>query len=161
MHFENCTSQNEVEASPIRTFDLIFIQSIPRRQEFQAIKQLALSFGGFAVRNIKSMSTTAVYAIVRLYAPLFTHTHPLSSAPLLPFLNETSFSTRLTTETLPPLRIRCQTAYQPLFSSSHLVLVSELFRIIIFVSERHPRDSKLKLSFLAFTRKGEKERERM
>lgn len=27
--------------------------------------------------------------------------------------------------------------------------MSELFRIIIFVSERHPRGSKLKLSFLA------------
>lgn len=106
------------------------------------------------------MSTTAVSAIVRPYAPSFTHTHPLSSASLLPFLNETSFSTRLTTETLPPsLCTRCQTAYQPL-SLSHLVFVSELFRIIIFVSERHPRDSKLKLSFLAFTRKGERERER-
>lgn len=41
------------------------------------------------------------------------------------------------------------------------VLVSELFRIIIFVSERHPRGSKLKLSFLAFTRMKERERERM
>lgn len=41
-HFENCTSRNEVEASPIRTFDLIFIQSIPRQQEFRAIKQLAI-----------------------------------------------------------------------------------------------------------------------
>ncbi|EFN68008.1 hypothetical protein EAG_08122 [Camponotus floridanus] len=41
-HFENCTSRNEIEASPIRTFDLIFIQSIPRQQEFEAIKQLAI-----------------------------------------------------------------------------------------------------------------------
>lgn len=38
----NCTSQNETEATPASILDLIFIQGIPRRQEFQAIKHFAI-----------------------------------------------------------------------------------------------------------------------
>lgn len=94
-----------------------------------------------------------VYAIVRLYAS--SHTYLLSSVLLLPLLNESSFSTahnRNPLTSLHPMPNRLPTS-PPL-----AVLVSELFRIIIFVSERHPRGSKLKLSFLAFTWKGERER---
>jgi len=107
------------------------------------------------LRNIKRTLIIMVYAIVRQYAPF--RAHPLSSVLLLPLLNETSFSTvhnRNLPISLHPMPNRLPT-FPP-----HAVLVSELFRIIIFVSERHPRGSKLKLSFLAFTRTTEREKER-
>lgn len=113
------------------------------------------------MRNIKSMSTTVVYAIVRLYAPSFTHTHPLSSAPLLPFLNETSSLTRLTTETLPPLRTRCQTVYQPLllFSSRPRVRIIP-YNYIRFGTTPPGLEIEIKLSCF-YAERRERERERM
>lgn len=116
-------------AIPVGILDLIFIQSIPRRQEFRAIKHL-LSFGGLAVRNAKGEPITADYAVVQT----------IRSHPQSPILNETSFS-QTRERSFPPRSGTVGLAAHP--------LVSELFRIIIFVSERHPRGSKLKLSFLA------------
>lgn len=112
------------EPIPVGILDLIFIQGIPRRQEFRAINH-ALSFDGPGARNAKGEPITADYSVVRLYAATpAAHFKP-------DFLLADSGAEALH---LPPRG-------QP--------LASELFRIIIFVSERHPRGSKLKLSFLA------------
>lgn len=125
--------------------DLIFIQGIPRRQEFRAIKH-SLSFDGFAVRNAKGEPITADDAVVRLHAV----------TPIAHFKARLP-SRRLRTEA-SPLPSPASPAPLALVGRAHLSLVSELFRIIIFVSERHPRGSKLKLSFLAIARRREPSR---
>lgn len=125
--------------------DLIFIQGIPRRQEFRAIKH-SLSFDGFAVRNAKGEPITADDAVVRLHA-VTPVAHFKARLP----------SRRLRTEA-SPLPSTASPAPLPPVGRAHLSLVSELFRIIIFVSERHPRGSKLKLSFLAIARRREPSR---
>lgn len=106
--------------------------------------------------NIKRTLIIVVYAIVRLYAPLLPQLTHFLLCCCYPFrTRETSFSTvhnRNPPTSRHPMPNRLPT------STPLTVLVSELFRIIIFVSERHPRGSKLKLSFLAFTRMKERER---
>lgn len=64
LFFERAVAPRDktTETSLVGILDLIFIHGIPRRQESRAIKHL-LSFGGSAVRNVKGMSITAVYAV--------------------------------------------------------------------------------------------------
>lgn len=50
------------ETNLVGILDLIFIHGIPRRQESRAIKH-SLSFDESAVRNVKGMTITAVYAV--------------------------------------------------------------------------------------------------
>ncbi|KAK1136497.1 hypothetical protein K0M31_001047 [Melipona bicolor] len=107
---------------------------IPRRQEFRAIKH-SLSFDEPASSCVtpKGEPITADYAVVRLHA-VTPAAHFKRDFLLADSESGLSFSLLFPT------------------------LVSELFRIIIFVSERYPRGSKLKLSFLAIA--GRRERRR-